>query len=60
MTKDIKNLILIYVLPIVALSLLMVFIAPALYAQVILGMVSGVALLVIGMAFLIDYLDHKA
>ena len=59
MTKDIKNLLLIYVLPIVALSLLMVFIAPAVFAQAILGMLCGTALICIGMAFLIDWLDNK-
>jgi hypothetical protein len=59
MTKDIKNLILIYVLPIIVLSLVMVFIAPAIYAQVILGMVMGVALICVGMAFLIDYVEKR-
>ena len=59
MTKEIKNLILIYVLPIIALSLLMVFIAPAVFAQAILGMVCGVALICIGMAFLIDWMDNR-
>ncbi len=59
MTKDIKNMLLIYVLPIIVLSLVMVFIAPAIYSQVILGMVMGVALLCVGMAFFIDYLEKR-
>lgn len=59
MTKDVKNMLLIYVLPIIVLSLVMVFIAPAIYAQVILGMVMGTALLCVGMAFLIDYLEKR-
>lgn len=59
MTKDIKNMLLIYVLPIIVLSLVMVFIAPAVFSQVILGMISGTALICVGMAFLIDYLDKR-
>jgi hypothetical protein len=60
MTKDIRNLLAIYVLPIIVLSLVMVFFAPALMAQVVLGMLASTALLCVGMAFLIDYLDKKA
>lgn len=59
MSKEIKNLLLIYVLPILALSLTMVFIAPAVFAQAILGMLCGVGLLCVGMAFLINWLDNK-
>lgn len=59
MTKDVKNMLLIYILPIILLSLVMVFIAPAIYAQVILGMVMGTALLCVGMAFLIDYVEKR-
>jgi hypothetical protein len=60
MSKEIKNLILIYVLPILSLSLLMVFIAPAIFAQAILGMLCGVGLICVGMAFLIDWFDKRA
>jgi hypothetical protein len=59
MSKEIRNFLLIYILPICVLSLFFVFFAPALYSVVILGMVSSVALLVMGMAFVIDYLDNK-
>lgn len=59
MTKDVRNMLLIYILPIIILSLVMVFIAPAIYSQVILGMVMGSALLTVGMAFFIDYLDKR-
>jgi hypothetical protein len=59
MSKEIKNLLLIYVLPILTRSLTMVFIAPAVFAQAILGMLCATALICIGMAFLIDYLDNK-
>jgi glucan phosphoethanolaminetransferase (alkaline phosphatase superfamily) len=59
MSKEIRSFLAIYILPIAILCLVFVFFAPALFAQVILGMVSGVALMVMGMAFLIDYLDKK-
>jgi uncharacterized membrane protein HdeD (DUF308 family) len=59
MSKEIRSMLLIYIAPIAILSLLFVFFAPALFSVVILGMVSGVALLVMGMAFVIDYLDNK-
>ena len=59
MSKEIRNFLAIYILPIAILCLLFVFFAPALYSVVILGMVSGVALMVMGMAFLIEYLDKK-
>ncbi len=57
MSKEIRNFLLIYIAPICLISLFFVFFAPALFAQVILGMVAGVALLVMGMAFLIDWMD---
>ena len=59
MSKEIRSMLLIYIAPIAILSLLFVFFAPALFSVVILGMVSGVALLVMAMAFVIDYLDNK-
>jgi len=59
MSKEIRSMLLIYIAPIATLSLLFVFFAPALFSVVILGMVSGVALMVMGMAFIIDYLDNK-
>jgi hypothetical protein len=59
MSKEIRNFLLIYILPICVLSLFFVFFAPALYSVVILGMVSSVALLVMAMAFVINYLDNK-
>ncbi len=59
MSKEIRNLVLIYVLPILSLSLLMVFIAPPVFGQAILGMLCGVGLICVGMAFLIDWLDKK-
>ncbi len=59
MSKEIRSFLLIYIAPICVLSLFFVFYAPALFAQVILGMVAGVALMVMGMAFLIDWLDKK-
>jgi|LauGreDrversion4_2_1035121.scaffolds.fasta_scaffold826557_1 hypothetical protein len=57
MSKEIRNFLAIYILPICLISLFFVFFAPALFAQVILAMVASVALLVMGMAFLIDWLD---
>lgn len=59
MSKEIRNFLLIYIAPIAMLCLFFVFFAPALYSVVILGMVSSVALMVMGMAFVIDYLDKK-
>jgi hypothetical protein len=58
MTKEIKNLILIYVLPIIAMSLGLGAVHP-LFGQVILFMIGGVSLIVIGMAFLIDWMDSR-
>ena len=57
MSKEIRSFLLIYILPICLISLFFVFFAPALFAQVILAMVASVTLLVMGMAFLIDWLD---
>lgn len=57
MSKEIRTFLAIYILPIAILCLLFVFFAPALYSAVILGMVSSVALMVMGMAFIIDRLD---
>jgi hypothetical protein len=59
MDKDIKNLLLIYVLPILLVSVVFVFFAPALMAQVVLGMLTLSGLLCLGMVFLIDYIDNK-
>ena len=59
MSKEIRSFLLIYIVPICLMSLFFVFFAHALYSVVILGMVSSVALMVVGMAFLIDYLDKK-
>ena len=57
MSKEIRSFLVIYILPICLISLFFVFFAPALFAQVILGMVASVALMVMGMAFLINHLD---
>jgi positive regulator of sigma E activity len=60
MSKEIRSFLLIYIAPMAILCLAFVFFAPALFSAVILGMVSGVALMVMGMAFLIDYMDKRA
>jgi hypothetical protein len=60
MSKEIRNFLAIYILPMAILCLVFVFFAPALFSAVILGMVSGVALMVMGMAFLIDWMDKRA
>jgi hypothetical protein len=60
MSKEIRNLLLIYVVPVLVLSLTMVFIAPAAFAQAILGMLCGVGLICVGMAFLIEWFDNRA
>jgi hypothetical protein len=57
MSKEIKQLLLIYVLPILLISLFMVFFAPPMFSVGILGMFSLAGLLCLGMAFLIDHLD---
>lgn len=59
MTKDIKNLLLIYVLPMLVIALLMAVFAPPMFSVGILAMFCSAGLLVVGMAFLIDYLDKK-
>jgi uncharacterized membrane protein (DUF485 family) len=59
MSKEIRSFLLIYILPICLISLFFVFFAPALYSVVILGMVSSVALMVMGMAFIIDWMDKR-
>jgi hypothetical protein len=57
MSKEIRSFLAIYILPIAILCLAFVFFAPALFAQVILGMIASVTLMVMGMAFIIDRLD---
>lgn len=57
MDNDIKKFLYIYAIPIAIMSLTMVFIAPPVFSQAILGMVSLVALVCIAMALLMDYLD---
>ncbi len=59
MSKEIRNFLLIYIAPICLISLYFVFFAPALFAQVVLAMITSVALLVMGMAFLIDWMDKR-
>ena len=59
MNNDIKKFLYIYAIPIAVISLTMVFIAPAVFSQAILAMISLVSLLCIGMALLVDYLDNK-
>jgi hypothetical protein len=59
MSKEIRNFLAIYIAPICFISLFFVFFAPALYSVVILGMIVSVALMVMAMAFVIDYLDNK-
>jgi hypothetical protein len=58
MSKEIKNLILIYVLPIMVLSAILGAIHP-LAAQVVLFMLLGASAISIGMAFLIEYVEKK-
>jgi uncharacterized membrane protein HdeD (DUF308 family) len=52
-------MLLVYIAPIAILSLVFVLFAPPLYSAAILAMISGVALMVIAFAFVIDYLDKK-
>ena len=59
MSKEIRNFLLIYIVPICLMSLFFVFFAPALYSVVVLGMLTSVTLLVVAFAFIIDYLDNK-
>ncbi len=57
MSKEIRNFLLIYIAPICLISLFFVFFAPAIYSVVILAMIASVALLVMGMALVIDWMD---
>ena len=59
MDSDIKRLLLMYAVPVAVLSLVIAFFAPPLFSVAILSMLSLSALLVIGMAFLVDYLDNR-
>jgi positive regulator of sigma E activity len=59
MSKEIRSMLLVYIAPIAILSLVFVLFAPPLYSAAILAMISGVALMVIAFAFVIDYLDKK-
>ena len=59
MSKEIRNLLLIYVVPMCVLSLFMALFAPPMFSVGILAMFCSAGLLVIAMAFLIDYLDKK-
>lgn len=59
MDNDIKRLLLIYVVPICIISLVMALIAPPMFSVGILAMITSASLIVVGMAFLIDYLDGK-
>jgi hypothetical protein len=59
MEKDTKNLLLIYVLPILVLSLGLGAVH-AVIAQTLLFMIGGASLLMIGMFFLIDWYDNRA
>jgi positive regulator of sigma E activity len=59
MSKEIRNLLLIYVVPMLVLALFMVFFAPPMFSVGILAMFCSAGLLVVAMAFLIDYLDKK-
>jgi hypothetical protein len=58
MDNDIKKFLYIYAIPIAVISLVMVFIAPAVFSQAILGMIASASLICIGMALLMDYLDR--
>jgi hypothetical protein len=58
MEKETKSMLLIYVLPILVLSLGLGFVHPVI-AQTILFMLGGASLIAVGMAFLIDYLQNK-
>jgi hypothetical protein len=57
MDNDIKKFLYIYAIPIAIISLVMVFIAPAVFSQAILAMVSLAVLICIGFYLLVDYLD---
>jgi hypothetical protein len=59
MSKEIRNFLLIYILPICVLSLAMAFFAPPMFSVGILAMLCSATLLVMGVAFLIDWLDNR-
>lgn len=59
MSKEIRNFFLVYALPIAFIALFFVFFAPAIFAQVVLGMIASVAVIVIVFALVIDYIDNK-
>jgi len=59
MSKEIRNFLLVYALPIAFIALFFVFFAPAVFAQAVLGMVASVAVIVIVFALVIDYIDNK-
>lgn len=59
MSKEIRNLLLIYVVPMLVIALLMVFFAPPMFSVGILAMFCSSGLLVVGMAFLIDWMDKR-
>lgn len=58
MDNDIKKFLYIYAIPIAVISLVMVFIAPAVFSQAILAMIASASLICIGMVLLMDYLDN--
>jgi hypothetical protein len=58
MEKETKNLLLIYVLPILVLSLGLGAVHP-MFAQVVLFMLGGASLLCLGMVFLIDWYEKR-
>lgn len=59
MDSDIKKFLYIYVIPIAVIALTMVFIAPAVFSQAILAMISLTGLVCVGMSLLVDHLDNK-
>jgi positive regulator of sigma E activity len=59
MSKEIRNFLLIYIVPICFISLFFVFFAPAIFAQAVLAMVASVVVIVIAFALIIDYIDNK-
>ena len=59
MDTDIKRLLLMYAIPIAVLSFVIAMFAPPMFSVGVLAMLSLSSLLVIGMAFLVDYLDNR-
>lgn len=57
MSKEIKNLLLIYIVPICVLSLVLVFTAPPLFSVAVLAMITSLTLIMVGIAFLLDHFD---